>query len=158
VPLLGDIPILEWAFRFDQNNCEKRELLILMTPHVVRSPADAERIKQIETERMDWVEEEVEAVHGPIYGIPADGSPETDPLLLDEFPATEDGGTDPYFSSAETVTSGENPTAVSPKATSNTPELLPAGAQGISEKRDGSPERKQRQGGRLWNLFRRGKE
>jgi len=35
VPLLGDIPILGWFFKFKQRKVEKRNLLIFVTPYVV---------------------------------------------------------------------------------------------------------------------------
>ncbi len=54
VPLLGDIPILGWLARYDSEQIRRSELLIIMTPHVVRTREDAERIKQIEAARMHW--------------------------------------------------------------------------------------------------------
>ncbi len=36
VPLLGDIPILGWLFKAKSNKVEKRNLLIFMTPHIIR--------------------------------------------------------------------------------------------------------------------------
>ncbi len=42
VPWLGDIPILGWAFKSTTRKLEKRNLLIFLTPHIVRSPAALE--------------------------------------------------------------------------------------------------------------------
>jgi general secretion pathway protein D len=39
VPLLGDIPILGWLFKSKTTKVEKRNLLIFMTPHIVRQYA-----------------------------------------------------------------------------------------------------------------------
>jgi type II secretory pathway component GspD/PulD (secretin) len=39
IPLLGDIPVLGALFRQFKENSSKTELLIVLTPHVVRSPA-----------------------------------------------------------------------------------------------------------------------
>ena len=39
IPLLGDIPILGALFRQFRENASKTELLIVLTPHVVRSPS-----------------------------------------------------------------------------------------------------------------------
>ncbi len=36
IPLLGDIPILGWLFKAKSTKVEKRNLVILMTPHIVR--------------------------------------------------------------------------------------------------------------------------
>jgi type II secretion system protein D len=40
VPIVGDIPILGLAFRNDQTTTERTELLIILTPHVVRTVED----------------------------------------------------------------------------------------------------------------------
>ena len=40
IPLLGDIPILGSAFKFKTSNTTKTELIIFLTPHIIRSPAD----------------------------------------------------------------------------------------------------------------------
>lgn len=54
VPLLGDIPVLGHLFRYDAKVAERRELLIIMTPHIVRSNEDAEAVKRMEAARMHW--------------------------------------------------------------------------------------------------------
>ena len=36
VPLLGDIPILGWAFRSEKTTKEKTNLLVFLTPHIIR--------------------------------------------------------------------------------------------------------------------------
>ncbi len=64
VPYLSDIPVVGWAFRYDQYQNRRTELLIILTPHVVRSSEDAERLKQIEAARMHWCAADVHAVHG----------------------------------------------------------------------------------------------
>lgn len=71
VPLLGDVPVLGHLFRYDRETKTKRELLILLTPHVVRCAADAERIKQMETERINWCLADIEKIHGDI-GLPTE--------------------------------------------------------------------------------------
>jgi general secretion pathway protein D len=64
VPYLSDIPVIGWAFRYDQYRHRRTELLIILTPHVVRSSEDAERLKQIEAARMHWCAADVHAIHG----------------------------------------------------------------------------------------------
>lgn len=71
VPLLGDVPVLGHLFRYDRETKTKRELLILLTPHVVRCAADAERIKQMEAERINWCLADIEKIHGDI-GLPTE--------------------------------------------------------------------------------------
>jgi general secretion pathway protein D len=41
-PYLGDIPVLGWFFKTQVKTVEKINLLIFLTPHIVRSPADME--------------------------------------------------------------------------------------------------------------------
>jgi type II secretion system protein D len=64
VPLLSDIPLLGHLFRFDSARERKTELLIIMTPHIVRNAQDAERIKQVEAARMSWCLADVIELHG----------------------------------------------------------------------------------------------
>lgn len=65
VPILADIPLLGDLFRYDSVSQERTELLIIMTPRVIRSEQDAEMIKQIESARMSWVLCDVVNLHGP---------------------------------------------------------------------------------------------
>ena len=77
----------------------RTELLIFLTPALIRDDADEELIKQVETERIHFLVDEAEAVHGPILStrppaleacppegppvaplIPAPGSPLSRPL------------------------------------------------------------------------------
>jgi Flp pilus assembly secretin CpaC len=64
VPLLSAIPILGNLFRYDQDFTERRELLIIMTPRIVRNEADAEIVKQAEAARMSWCLGDVRKMHG----------------------------------------------------------------------------------------------
>jgi type II secretory pathway component GspD/PulD (secretin) len=40
IPLLGDIPVLGALFRYKANSDDKNELMIFMTPHIVRAPME----------------------------------------------------------------------------------------------------------------------
>jgi type II secretion system protein D len=64
VPFLADVPVLGWMFRYDQFEAQRTELLIILTPHVVRDAADAERLRQIEAARMHWCAADVHEIHG----------------------------------------------------------------------------------------------
>ena len=44
VPFLGDIPILGWAFKSVVQNTVRTQLLILVSPEVVREPQALERL------------------------------------------------------------------------------------------------------------------
>lgn len=63
VPHLSNIPILGLLFRYDAQIVRRSELLIVLTPHVVRDEADAERIRQAESARMHWCMADVVKMH-----------------------------------------------------------------------------------------------
>jgi len=65
VPYLSDIPILGHLFRYDRDDVRRTELLIFLTPHVIGSPEDLDRIKQAEGARMNWCLSDVHEIHGP---------------------------------------------------------------------------------------------
>ena len=50
VPLLGDLPLLGALFQSKTNDRKKTELLVFLTPRVVRDPAEAKRLRE-ESER-----------------------------------------------------------------------------------------------------------
>ena len=70
VPWLGDLPIVGRAFRYDGTTSARTELLIFLTPRIVLSDLDSELVKQVESERMHFIESEAEAIHGPLYSVP----------------------------------------------------------------------------------------
>ncbi len=63
VPWLGDVPLVGRLFRYDGMVRRKTELLIIMTPHVVRSQEDADRIRRLEAARMHWCLADVGRLH-----------------------------------------------------------------------------------------------
>ncbi len=52
VPLLGDIPILGWLFKSRSQQTEKRNLLIFLTPHLVRDPEELFELQQAKSLEM----------------------------------------------------------------------------------------------------------
>ena len=64
VPLLSSVPVLGHLFRFDSVSQQRTELLIILTPHIVRTEADLELIKQTEASRMSWCLADVHRMHG----------------------------------------------------------------------------------------------
>jgi len=53
VPILGDLPIIGNLFRSSNKTKGKTELLVFLTPHVVRTPEDARALRQMTTDQMD---------------------------------------------------------------------------------------------------------
>ena len=64
IPWFGDLPYVGAAFRYRTQAKTKKELLVILTPRVVRSKQDAERIMFEESRRMDWIVGDVLRTHG----------------------------------------------------------------------------------------------
>jgi len=79
VPFLGDIPVFGWLFKSTSKSLQKRNLLIFLTPHIIRSRDDleAESIRK----REEFRERSEEQLGGPReLEMPADEVS----LLIDE--------------------------------------------------------------------------
>ncbi len=102
MPYLSDIPLLGMLFRYDSHDKERTEMLIILTPHIVRSPEDAERVRQMEESRMHWCLCDVNQVHGPA-GFSVKPEPQAAPVIYPDAnprgtlppPAQEPGGPQP---------------------------------------------------------------
>src|SRR5439155_24913002 len=64
IPVLGDIPYVGAAFRYRTRVHTRKELLVILTPHIVRCRADMERIAAEETQRLHWMLPDVMRTHG----------------------------------------------------------------------------------------------
>ncbi len=59
VPFLGDIPILGWLFKVQTRSTEKTNLLIFLTPYIVREPNEVAQIRENKTQDMrDFLKKE----------------------------------------------------------------------------------------------------
>lgn len=67
VPWLGDIPVVGNLFRFDSNIGKRTELVIILTPHVIRSSLDSDRLRELELARMSWCAADVYEIHGDVH-------------------------------------------------------------------------------------------
>ena len=57
VPLLGDIPILGWLFKYRSERQEKNNLLVFLTPHVIKNPAEATKVYGSKRSQMEGLKE-----------------------------------------------------------------------------------------------------
>ncbi len=64
VPFLADIPLLGDLFRYDLVETRRTELLIILTPRVILGPKDQERLRQVESARMNWCAADVHSLLG----------------------------------------------------------------------------------------------
>jgi len=60
IPFLGDIPVLGWLFKSTKHDLTKTNLLVFLTPHIVRAPEDLER--QTIRKREEFRQHSAEAV------------------------------------------------------------------------------------------------
>ncbi|MFC1885261.1 type II secretion system secretin GspD [Thermodesulfobacteriota bacterium] len=52
VPLLADIPILGWLFTDTSDRDEKINLMVFLTPHIIKNPEDATRLRKTKEEEI----------------------------------------------------------------------------------------------------------
>lgn len=69
-PWLGDLPYVGNLFRYSGVNAHRTELLVFLTPRVIRHESDSELIKRVEAERLHFIERDAEELHGPLYSAP----------------------------------------------------------------------------------------
>ena len=70
MPWLGDLPDVGTLFRYRQQIKSKQELLVILTPHVVRNRFEADRILAMEGRRMDWILGDVVKTQGSSGMLP----------------------------------------------------------------------------------------
>ena len=75
VPFLMDVPVLGRLFRVEQDKRERTELVILITPHVIRDRNEAQAVTEEFTNRVRRLREVVESTRQPAA---AQESPPTD--------------------------------------------------------------------------------
>ena len=66
VPILSDIPVLGPLFRFDSEQVNRSELLIIMTPYLVDGDEAIDMQNQVEYERMHWCLGDVNDIYGSL--------------------------------------------------------------------------------------------
>ncbi len=92
VPFLADIPIVGNLFKYDTETESRSELLVVMTPRIVRDQEDIDMINQMESARMSWCLADVVNMHG-VAGL-SEGNglwgPACSPIIYpDESPTIE---------------------------------------------------------------------
>lgn len=66
IPVLGSLPLIGPAFRFDQETEQRRELMVILTPRIIQTDEDYEMLKTIESSRMSWCLADVLNLHGDV--------------------------------------------------------------------------------------------
>ncbi len=63
IPVLGDLPYIGAAFRYRTQDQQRRELIFILTPHIIRDELDHARLTAIEAAKMHWNVNNVLADH-----------------------------------------------------------------------------------------------
>ena len=149
VPGLSRIPILGNLFRYDLETKLRTELIVIMTPRLLRSQEETERLKLAESARMSWCLADIVDIHGEVglsgrYDVAHQGS------TAAEFPSKDSGyeiiheGDGTYYS-GEYATGGPTESSTSPMQSPSTDqgqsfqENLPAGESSMEAPRDPPP-------------------
>jgi type II secretion system protein D len=133
LPFLKDIPYIGALFRYRQHQVQRREVLIIMTPHIVRSEADHARLLAEESARMNWCVQDVDRLHGhgmeiigpamegaKVVPAPASGSPPAShPSSPTQLPAPTQlpsGSATPSLPQTQLTPSNNTPSISAPAA------------------------------------------
>src|SRR5262249_1120155 len=74
VPILGDIPLLGWLFRSKDVQHKKINLLVFMTPKIIRTLDDGHKLLSMKTnERIDWLKKNFDGLYP--FGAKVDSLP-----------------------------------------------------------------------------------
>jgi type II secretion system protein D len=130
VPYLSDIPILGNLFKYDSKDDERDELLIIMTPTIVKSDDDIERLRRTEAARMSWCLADVVSIHGDI-GVRGRYDHWHDSETQVIYPDLEPGA--PAPGAGPGVPSGDKPEKIPTPAGKPTPAGQPSGVH-VDEK------------------------
>lgn len=107
VPYLGDIPVLGRLFRYDSVDINRKELLIIMTPYVMRTDEHVAWLNMRESERMHWCLADVANVHGQAQHFTSSMDPGLQtPVIFPDDSTTPEGLIAP-----ETIPPGTDPTS-----------------------------------------------
>ena len=88
IPLLGDIPLIGWLFRWTSESEQKTNILIFVTPTVMKDAADAERVRRdLEVRTGISAEEADRELARPLHADEADDADEAASASLPEPPA-----------------------------------------------------------------------
>jgi hypothetical protein len=82
VPYFGDLPYIGAAFRYRTQVRQKTELMVILTPHIVRSQEDMDKVMCEEARRMNWIVSDIKKIHAtPDLGA-SPGNESPTPLIL----------------------------------------------------------------------------
>lgn len=90
VPILGSLPLIGAAFRFDVESESRKELLVVLTPRLIQTEEDYDTLKEVESSRMSWCLADVLNIHGD-QGLSAGNGlwgPARAPVIFPDMPTS----------------------------------------------------------------------
>ncbi len=121
VPYLHKIPVIGWFFEHEEHSVDKRHLMVFVTPQVVRSSGESQRILERELDRR---RKEYKRILGDLIGQGAGESLEQVETADAQAPAAGEGAEETY----EWTTFVQEPEA--PPASEEPPAATDAGDEG----------------------------
>jgi type II secretion system protein D len=94
IPYLADIPIAGALFRYDTESENRTELLVVLTPRIIRGPEDTALINDIESSRMSWCLADILNIHGDTTLSHGNGlwGPASSPVIYPDIQPSGMGG------------------------------------------------------------------
>jgi general secretion pathway protein D len=128
VPLLGDIPILGWLFKFKTTKVEKTNLMIFITPYIIKTEVEAGDLTKRKNDTLEQFRKE--------YRIEKKG---TEPVISPAAPAGKTGAVEKTanepLSQPPQNSTGKTATDVKAAPAASAPQSAPTNT---SDKKDGS--------------------
>jgi general secretion pathway protein D len=81
VPLLGDIPILGWLFKYKTTKVEKVNLMIFITPYIIKNESDSQEITRKKGEALEEFRKEYHIEKKDMGGLIESKKPEPAPTV-----------------------------------------------------------------------------
>ncbi|HTK74633.1 MAG TPA: hypothetical protein VL371_05195, partial [Gemmataceae bacterium] len=119
-----DLPYIGAAFRYRTQLRQKTELLVILTPHIIRTQEDHDRIGAEEARRMHWIESDVVKIHGSLPGL---YPTESQPPVVHVGPGQLIPDNGPVVLPAPAATPTPTPAPVMPPAAPPAPTVPPPG-------------------------------
>jgi len=128
VPLLGDIPLVGWLFRYETRKSNKTNLMVFIRPSILRTALASQGLTQ---DRYQYLRNQQELSQLPwnliLPGMPAPVSPELKPAPASSAPVATQPPPSPASGTEEKVSANEG-TAVAGNTTATPPAVTAAEA------------------------------
>ncbi len=127
VPLLGDIPILGWLFKFKTTKVEKVNLMIFITPYIIKNEADVAELTRKKGDALEKFRDQYRIEKKDMGGLIESKKPAPAPIVTAPT-VTAPTGTTPSPPKPAEETGAEKPGATAPvlSAPTGTPQIAPA--------------------------------